>query len=68
MKRLASVHKWVVTESKRFVQTRHINLLELDVLDREYADLCINVEGGLRAVNLERFPCSPWCCSKGPLE
>ena len=52
LERLASVHKWVVTESRRFKQTRHINLLELDVLHREYADLCMNVKGGLRTVNL----------------
>ena len=52
LERLTSVHKWVVTESKPFKVRRHINLLELEVLHREYLDVASRVKGGLRAVNL----------------
>ncbi|CAE7407977.1 unnamed protein product, partial [Symbiodinium sp. CCMP2592] len=52
IERLAGLHRWSVTESKPFRKRQHINILELEVIHREYSDLVSQVKGGLRCVNL----------------
>ena len=68
LERLTSVHKWVVTESKPFKGRHHINLLEREVLHREYLDVASRVKGGLRAVNLTDSRVVFRCCGQGPIE